>query len=399
MYIGGRLKLLNQLLTLDSHMNIALINSNATEISESSKKGTDIFSYILYNELHKNFQNGNNFTCYASATSKIPFSIIDVTKTATVDNPTVPTDKRIIFELALLGKAFSEQEKYDLFHVNIGDGDIALPFCSLVNKPILVTLHNTHRFSYRTEFFNLYKDCKNVFFVSISNAQRKFFPELQYAATIYNGIELSKFEFNKTGGESIIWVGRAIPEKGMDIALKVSKMLNRDINLFALTKDDSQEWYESLKKECETIYLKASIREDEPRSNLIREYQNSKVFVFPILWEEPFGLVITESMSCGTPVVAYANGSMPEIIEDGKTGFLVNESESKKTGDWIIKKTGFEGLCEAVEKIYALSVTEYEQMRIQCRDRVKKYFTSEKMAEEYNNVYTKIINEGKKSQD
>ncbi|MBP7832957.1 MAG: glycosyltransferase [Candidatus Levybacteria bacterium] len=380
-------------------MNIALINSNATDISESSKKGTDIFSHILYQELHKSFLNGNSFTSYASKTSDLPFPIIGVTDTATVNNPTIPADKRIVFELALLGKAFSDQNNYDLFHMNIGDGDIALPFCNFVHKPILITLHNTHRFSYRTELFNLYKDCKNVFFVSISNAQRNFFPGLQYAATIYNGIELSKFEFNKIGGESMIWVGRAIPEKGMDIALKVSKMLNHDINLFALTKDDSKEWYENLKNECETIYLKASIREDEPRSNLIHEYQNSKVFVFPILWEEPFGLVITESMSCGTPVVAYANGSMPEIIEDGKTGFLVNESESKKTGDWIIKKTGFEGLCEAVERVYTLPTSEYEQMRLQCRKRVEKYFTSEKMAQEYNKVYTEIIKAEKKLQD
>ncbi len=371
-------------------MNIALINSNATEISESSKKGTDIFSYVLYKELHKNFQSGNNFTVYTSKTSSLPFPIVDITPTATTDNPAIPHDKRIIFELALLGKAFSQQDAYDLFHINIGDGDIALPFSNFVSKPILITLHNTHRFSYRTEFFDLYKNHKNVFFVSISNAQRKFFPDLQYAATIYNGIETSKFQFSKIGGSTMIWAGRAIPEKGMDIALKVSKQTDKDINLFALTKDDNKEWYEKLKKECETTFFKASIVENEQRSNLIREYQNSKLFLFPILWEEPFGLVVTESMSCGTPVVAYANGSMPEIIEDGVTGFLVNESESKKTGEWIIKKTGIEGLCEAVEKIYSLPSNKYEQMRKNCRSKVEEYFTAEKMAQEYNKVYGSI---------
>ena len=78
---------------------------------------------------------------------------------------------------------------------------------------------------------------------------------------------------------------------------------------------------------------------------------NPKLFLFPIQWEEPFGLVMIESMACGTPVVAFARGSVPEVIKDGETGFVVNPSDDDIRGNFIIKKTGLEGLCEAVERI------------------------------------------------
>ena len=101
-------------------------------------------------------------------------------------------------------------------------------------------------------------------------------------------------------------------------------------------------------------------------------------------------------MACGTPVIAYARGSVPEIIKDGETGFIINSSEQDKRGDWIIKKTGIEGLCEAVEKIYSLSVEQYKQMRKNCRVHVETHFTVERMTDDYEKIYQQIIEKNKK---
>ena len=117
----------------------------------------------------------------------------------------------------------------------------------------------------------------------------------------------------------------------------------------------------------------------------------AKCLLFPIKWEEPFGMVLIEAMACGTPVVAYARGSVPEIIKDGETGFIVNSSDSDIRGDWIVKKTGIAGLCEAVEKIYSMSKVEYQKMRHACRTHVEANFTVEKMADNYEKVYQKIL--------
>lgn len=98
-----------------------------------------------------------------------------------------------------------------------------------------------------------------------------------------------------------------------------------------------------------------------------------------------------ESMACGTPVVAFARGSVPEIIKDGETGFIVNPSDDDIRGNWIIKKTGIEGLCEAVERIYSMPEKQYLEMRKACRAHVEKHFTVERMVDEYEKVYEEIL--------
>jgi glycosyltransferase involved in cell wall biosynthesis len=127
------------------------------------------------------------------------------------------------------------------------------------------------------------------------------------------------------------------------------------------------------------------------RDEALELFKRSKAFLFPVQWEEPFGLVMIESMACGTPVIAFARGSVPEIIKDGETGLIVNPSDGDIRGNWLVKKTGIEGLCEAIDKIYSLPVGQYQQMRRNCRSLVEKNFTVEKMVNEYEKVYQQIL--------
>lgn len=100
-----------------------------------------------------------------------------------------------------------------------------------------------------------------------------------------------------------------------------------------------------------------------------------------------------EAMACGTPILAYARGAVPEIIEDGVTGFTVNSSDTDVRGDFIVKKTGEQGMLEAIERIYALPDDEYQAMRRACRKRVEEYFTAERMVTGYETLYKKILKE------
>jgi glycosyltransferase involved in cell wall biosynthesis len=373
-------------------MRVAIIGSNSISIRSDAKKGTEIFSHILITHL-ANHMNENNLqiTAFASGDSQLPVPIESVSQRASFFDEDIPEKKHIIFELALLSKAFSQQEKFDLYHVNIGDGDIALPFAPFVKKPILITLHNTAHEKYLKRYLSLYKDMSNVFFVSISKAQRKLFPTLNYIATIYHGIDASDtFTFNQEGGESIIWAGRGVPKKGMDVVIQIAQKLQKKAQLFALVKNEHHKW---LNHQIENIVgsQDISIKLNVERHLLVGPYQNSKLFLFPLEWEEPFGLVIVEAMASGTPVVAYSRGSMPELIEDGKTGFLVNPSTEDIRGEWIVKKTGVEGLQEAVERIYAMSGSEYQVMRQACRNHVEENFTADKMAKKYIKVYENLV--------
>jgi glycosyltransferase involved in cell wall biosynthesis len=301
----------------------------------------------------------------------------------------------VLFELALISKAFAMHKKFDLYHTNFGDGELILPFARFIKKPILVTMHGPMTYQYQKKIFGLYKDIKNVYFVSISNSQRKPIPGINYIKTIHHGIDAKKaWQFNPVGDKQIIWTGRAVPDKGLDIVLSVLKRVKKQAKLFPIIKEEYLHWlHEEIIKKRNLIYQAAKIYIDFDvnRSELNHQYQTSKLFLFPLQWEEPFGLTLIESMACGTPVIAYARGSVPEIVKDGETGFLVNPSDTDIRGNFIIKKTGIDGLCEAVEKIYSLPEEEYKKMRLACRTHVENHFTVERMVDDYINVYEEIL--------
>jgi glycosyltransferase involved in cell wall biosynthesis len=378
-------------------MKVAIVASNNITINDITKKGTEIFAYILIHGLVKNAQKENlEITAFASGDSDLPVKIESIDHVATSLYKNIPEKKNILFELALISQAFSKEDEFDLYHINIGDGDISLPFARFIKKPVIITLHNTNEKGYVKKFFSLYKSLKNVHFISISKAQRKSFPNLNYLDTIYHGIDIKKnnFTFSPTGGDSLLWVGRAIPKKGMDLVIQIAEMTQKNVNLFPMVKTDYNPWFQHQVDKLHdfpSIYSHVSIKQNQERQALVKEYQSSKVFLFPVLWEEPFGLVMIESMACGTPVIAYARGSVPEIIKDGKTGFIVNPSAKDKRGNWIIKKTGIAGLQEAVERIYSMSDKKYLTMRNACRAHVEKNFTVENMVEQYVKAYKKVL--------
>lgn len=375
-------------------MRIAIVNSNCVPVSQYTKKGTEIFDYILIRSLAKHAKRDNlKITAFASGDSRLPVPTESINYKSSFADKDIGVEHHKTYEMALVSKAFSMQSQFDIYHVNIGNGDVVLPFSPFIKKPILVTMHGSFlEEKYNKKYLSLFSNLKNIYFVSVSNAQRLPLPQLNYIANIYHGVDAKNlWKFNPTGNSHIIWAGRAIREKGIDAVIQCVKKTGRKARLFPLVKDESPKWIKKIQLTKGSIHKNISVRFGLNRHELVFQYQRSKLFLFPIQWEEPFGLVMIESMACGTPVVAYSRGSVPEVIVDGKTGFIVNPSNEQIRGNYIIKKTGVEGLMEAIERIYALSEEEYLAMRKNCRIHVEQNFTLEKMVTQYINVYKIVI--------
>lgn len=230
---------------------------------------------------------------------------------------------------------------------------------------------------------------KSLNFSSISNSQRAL--DLNFLDTVYNSVNSTKYyPTNSCPNKSLLWVGRLTDKKGPAEALSVAQSLGLKLLLLGHVTDKKY-FEENIKKFSTNDNITIII--NSLQDDVIRNYQNSYLTLFPIKWDEPFGLVMIESMACGTPVVAFANGAAPEVIKDGETGFLVNPSDDDIKGDFIIKKTGIEGLQEAVQWVYGLSENEYRKMRKNCRKLVEEKFTVEKMVDNYEKVYERILKE------
>ncbi|EKE15398.1 MAG: hypothetical protein ACD_12C00034G0005 [uncultured bacterium] len=372
-------------------MKIAILGSNKLRINQNVASGPEIFIYSYV----KNFllaQKDFDLTVFASGDSDIKTKLESIGNLSSVEDEDIGEKWHKLYEFALLSKAFAKQDDFDLFHVNIGNGEVVLPFANFVKKPILVTLHSSLADSKTKKFMELFKQYKNIYFVPISNQQKSLIKELNYANTIYHGIDLSEFEFSQVQSDEIFWIGRGVPEKGIDVAFEAVKYCKKPAYFYVAPRESQEIWLNNLLTKNHSL---AKIQYNAQRGDVVNQYKKSKLLLFPIKWEEPFGLVMLEAMACGTPVVAFARGSVPEVIKDGVTGFLVNPSNDDIRGNWTIKKTGIDGINEAIMKIYSISEEDYQKMRLQCRKHIENNFSIEKMISNYQELYQKIINNNK----
>jgi glycosyltransferase involved in cell wall biosynthesis len=381
--------------------NIAVVSSVITTVSHDAKKGTENIVYEYIKHLKKKSIDDIKFTLFSSADSSKFLKTKSIVTKASLNDPDVGEKYHFLFETAHISYALKHFDKFDLFHFHIGNGEMVIPFAFFINKPILITQHYHLKKKYRNKFFDLFKNQPtNIYFIAISNSQKNPDLNLNYTKTIYHGLDTNKFTFNKRGGRSLMWAGRGTPDKGLDDVIDVIEKTKYDTKIFPLKIKEYKDWLEQQTKKTLELDSKIDIlvRPNLEQNVLISHYKQAKLFLNPIKWEEPFGLVMIESMACGTPVIAYARGSVPEIIKDGVTGFIVNSSEKDRRGDWLVEKTGIDGLVEAVNKIYSMSPQEYQNMRLNCRKHVEKHFTVERMTNEYIKIYKEVIEDYRSKQ-
>jgi len=268
------------------------------------------------------------------------------------------------YEQMMISKIYqiASKEKFDIIHIH--PYQRCLNFVPFSKIPTIITLHDPVE-DLTKHILGFTKKLPQIYLISISNSQRKPLPKLNWLATVYNGIDIKKFKFNQKPEEYWVIAGRFVPEKGIDLAIKVALKANIKLKL-AGGPPTGKYWEEKIKpflgKNIEYVGML-------PYSKLAELYGKAKGFLFPIRWEEPFGLVFVEAMACGTPVIAFNKGSASEIIKDGKTGFLVDNLNE------MVKKI------KEIEKIN----------RRECRKLVEENFTIEKMVENYEKAFLKIV--------
>jgi glycosyltransferase involved in cell wall biosynthesis len=204
--------------------------------------------------------------------------------------------------------------------------------------------------------------------VSISNSQRKPLPWLNWQGTVYHGLPSDLYRFNENHGSYLAFLGRISPEKRADRAIEIAKRAGIPIRIAAKVDKADMEYYESIIKPILNHPLVEFIGEinDKEKNDFLG---NALALLFPIDWPEPFGLVTIEAMACGTLVIAYPKGSVPEIISNGVTGYLIHSIEEGR---------------KAVERVTSLS-------RKKIREVFEKMFTVRRMASEYLKIYEQLI--------
>lgn len=258
---------------------------------------------------------------------------------------------------------FAKKEKADIIHSHFTL--LSSFFYRLIDTPTLISVHSPIVDDIRP-FLDNYKDCK---FISFSLAQRKQMPQLNWYANIYHGVDTSVFSFESNPDDYILYLGRVTEEKGVHFAIETAKATGIPLKIAGPSYPTEGYWHKMIEPNIDgqNVQYIGHVNFFEK----IKLLQKAKLVLFPTLYHEAFGYVLIEAMACGTPVIGFGNGSVPEIIKDGKTGFVVNDVKE---------------MIEAVGKIDKID-------RKTVRKRAEDFFSLRKMISGYEKVFKRIVGE------
>ncbi len=275
-----------------------------------------------------------------------------------------PPDARVLEQLHIsecMDRAMAGE--FDVVHSHLHVH--ALGFANLIPCPLITTLHGS---AWVRPTHPMLLKYKNHPFVSLSDAERTLLPDLHYIATVPNGIRIENFPFEPEKDDYLLFAGRLSPEKGPDKAIEVAKKSGRRLLLAGLIEGQYQDFYDTKVKphlDGTNIEYVGLLSQQE----LAPLYRKAAAVLFLINWCEPFGLVATESQASGTPVIATRFGALPEIIVEGKTGFVVDS------------------LDQAVKRVGQLHTIHTQA----CRQNVVDRFTDNVMAAGYERAYRAAV--------
>ena len=272
-----------------------------------------------------------------------------------------------VWECLHISELFEHADGYDIIHNHFDY--LPLTYTGLTGVPVLTTIHG---FS-SPGILPVYKKYnRKGFYVSISDADRS--PDLDYVGTIHHGIDITQFDFQPRQRETLLFFGRIHNDKGARQAIEIARACKKKLILAGIIQD--RVYYEQRiapEIDNDEVTYVGSVGPVE-RNRLLGE---ASAMLHPIQFDEPFGLSVVESMACGTPVVAFDRGSMPELIENGRNGFLVDNVD------------------EAIEAVARIQEIE----RAECRRHVENHFTVDRMIDEYVQVYRMILDAGSRQND
>lgn len=275
-----------------------------------------------------------------------------------------------VVDLYHVSQAYLRAGEFDIIHNHAGYSGIAL--AGFVDTPVLTTLHGIFTDENR-EFFLAFKD--TVCYNSISDEQRRGCPELNYVGTVYNAVDVNTFPFCDSKQDYYLFMGRMSHLKGAHLAAEVARRAGVKLVMAGKVDACDKAFFDTQVKpliDGERISFKGEVSKEEKRELLAE----ARGLIFPLQWSEPFGLVMIEAMVSGTPVIAFPYGSVPEIVVDGETGFLVNNID------------------EMVEKVRARESLDAAA----CRRHVESRFGVKRMTNNYLALYESVIAKSKSAE-
>jgi glycosyltransferase involved in cell wall biosynthesis len=276
---------------------------------------------------------------------------------------------QLSYHVHLLEQVLQERDEFDLIHFHIDY--LHFPLSRSQQLTQVSTLHGRLNIP---DLVPLYREFSDMPLVSISDAQRRPLVWANWQRTVHHGLPEDGFDAWTEPGKYLAFLGRVSPEKGLDDAIAIAKRCGIPLKIAAKIDRADREYFEKQIKPLLNHKLIEFIGEirDEEKNDFLGQ---AMALLFPIHWEEPFGIVLIEAMACGVPVIAYPRGSVPEIIEDGLTGFLVRDIGSA---------------AKAVARIAEID-------RRVCRQQFEQRFTARRMAKDYLSIYESIVKREPKS--
>jgi glycosyltransferase involved in cell wall biosynthesis len=264
--------------------------------------------------------------------------------------------------VVMLDQVFSEGENFDLIHFHVDY--LHFPFSRQQPFSHLTTLHGRLDIP---DLVPLYQQFRDMPVISISDAQREPLPWVNWQGTVHHGLPRKSFSVGGGSGGYLAFLGRTSPEKGLDQAIEIAKRADMPLKIAAKIDRVDVEYFETVIQPLLDHPLIEFMGEiGYPEKNVF--LGNAAALLFPVNWCEPFGLVMIEAMACGTPVIAYPRGSVPEVVREQVTGFVVPDVESAARA---VKRLG-------------------EIDRAECRRHFEQYFNAERMAQDYLTIYQRL---------
>ncbi len=344
-------------------MRIAQIAPMYEAVPPTHYGGTERVVWSLTEEL---VRRGHDVTLFASGDSHTTAQLVATTPRSL--RQLMSRDELIHvspwLHMAMLSDVLRDAEQFDIIHSHVDH--LTFPMTRLVRTPIVTTMHGRLDLPFLVPILRLYPD---VPLVSISDSQREPLRDLDltWAGRVYNGIPLDHFPFQPDHGAYLVFLGRICPEKRPDWAVEVARRSGMPLIVAAkIDPVDQDYWRDEIEPlfRANNVEFIGEVNESQKAALLGGAYAT----LFPIDWPEPFGLVMAESLACGTPVIALNRGSVPEVIEHGVSGFICNSIDE---------------MVAAVPRVAELS-------RAACRRRSER-FGQAAMADGYEAVYRRLV--------
>ncbi|HLU47762.1 MAG TPA: glycosyltransferase family 4 protein [Planctomycetota bacterium] len=303
---------------------------------------------------------GHEVTLYASGDARTSARLVPVCpRSLRLDPGCIDPIAHHMVMLELISR---DHEKYDVLHFHIDYFHFLLS--RMLRLPQLTTLHGRLDLPDLAPIYDRFGDMPVV---SISAAQRTPLPQAKWIGTVHHGLPEHLLRFSPNGGDYFVFVGRISPEKRVDRAIEIATALGTKIKIAAKVDKADREYFQ---REIAHLFDNPLVEYlgevgDAQKSELIG---GARALLFPIDWPEPFGLVMIEAMACGTPVIAFRHGSVPEVIDDGVTGFIVDDMPAA---------------IEAASRAHELD-------RRRVREVFEERFTARRMAKEYLELYRRV---------